>query len=205
MISIKRLQELQERIDQAAGIEDVRALRLELSDCLRSIRCECGGETGETKPAPKSPGVDSLTGLRLRAGAEEAMKAACGGGAHAYASLFVMDRIQVINSRFGIEIGNQVLRFFVQHLSGMLTPNDSLYRWSPVSFLALLDRRESPDQVRREIVRTMTQRREQTLEIGHRSVVLPVSSNWVVFPLFEQGYTETLGKLDAFGLTPRRT
>ena len=100
---------------------------------------------------------------------------------------------------------NQVMLFFVQNLSAMLTPNDSVYRWSPVSFLALLDRRESPDQVRREIIRRMTQRREQTIEIGDRAVVLPVSSNWVVFPLFELGYTETLGKLDAFGLSPRRT
>ena len=199
MISIDRLQELQERIEQASTIEDVRALKLELCDCIRLIRSECG----LPESLAETPDSDSLTGLPLRSGAEGAIKSGCAAGAHTYAGLFVMDRIQVINSRFGNELGEQVVLFFVQHLSGLLTVKDILYRWSPSSFLALLDRRESSDQVRREIVRAMSQRREQTFEIGDRSVVLPISSTWVVIPLFEHGYTEILRKLDAFSGLPR--
>jgi GGDEF domain-containing protein len=116
-----------------------------------------------------------------------------------------MDRIQVINSRFGNELGGQVLLFFVQGLTTSLMGKDTLYRWSPTSFLALFDRRENPDQVRREMARTMSQRQEQTFEIGDRSVVLPISATWVVIPLFEQSFSESLQKLDAFGGLPRRT
>jgi GGDEF domain-containing protein len=206
MISIDRLRELQERIEQASTIEDVRALKLELSDCIRLIRIECVlPDSPETKPQAASTDSDSLTGLPLRSGAEQAMKVACAAAAHAYAGLFVMDRIQAINSRFGNELGDKVVLFFVQHLSGALTGKDTLYRWSPISFLALLDRRESPDHVRRAIVRTMSQRREQTFEIGERSVVLPTSSTWVVIPLFEHAYSEILQKLEAFSGLPRRT
>jgi hypothetical protein len=50
----------------------------------------------------------------------------------------------------------------------------------------------------------MSQRREQTFEIGERSVVLPISSNWVVIPMFEQSYSEILQKLEAFSALPRR-
>jgi GGDEF domain-containing protein len=200
MISLDRLKELQERIEQASMIEDLRTLQLELSDCIRLIRGECGFP----ESLIESPDSDSLTGLPLRSGAEEAMKSACAASAHTYAGLFVMDRFQVINSRFGTDLGDQVALSFVQHLSGALTGKDTLYRWSPISFLALLDRRESPDQVRREMARAMMQLREQTFEIGDRSVVLPISSTWIIVPLFEHGYSEVLQKLEAFGAPSRR-
>jgi GGDEF domain-containing protein len=168
MISLDRLQELQERIEQAFTIDDVRRLKRELCACLESIRGECGGQTGETKSREETPEFDPLTGLPLRSVAEGAMKAACAGGTRTYACLFVMDRIQVINSRFGNQIADQVLLFFVQGLTMSLMGKDTLYRWSPASFLALFDRLENPDQVRREMARTMSQRQEQTFEIGDR-------------------------------------
>jgi GGDEF domain-containing protein len=201
--SINRLKELQERLERASMLEEVRALRAELSDCIQLICTECGlQENPEIQSKEASPDLDPLTGSPLRPGAEEAMKSASDAGAHIYAGLFVIDRMQVINSRFGSKLGDQVLLYFVQHLSAALTGKDTLYRWGPTSFLALLDRLESLDQVRREIVRTMTKRREQTFEIGDRSVILPISSTWIVIPLFEQGYSEILQKLEAFDGSP---
>jgi GGDEF domain-containing protein len=218
--SVHRLQELQKQIEHASQVEDVRTLKLGLSDCLHSIRGECdrqrdealevvanlkrGIQKAQETKVPEAGAVsDPLTGLLLRPGAEDAMQAACDRGAHAYAGLFVMDRLQAVTSRFGNDLGDQVLLFFVQHLSTALTGNDTLFRWSPTSFLALIERRESPDNVRREMAKLLTQRLEQTFEIGDRSVVLPVSSTWVVVPLFEQGYTEIVRKLDAFSGTQR--
>ena len=133
------------------------------------------------------------------------MQAACIEEAHVYAGLFVLDRLQTIVSRFGDELGDRLILFFVQHLSTALTGNDTLFRWSPTSFLALIHRCETPEMVRRHMARTMAQRTEQTFEIGDRSVVLPVSSSWVVIPLFQQTYAEIAKKLDAFGSpTPSR-
>jgi len=216
--SIHRLQELQKQIEHASQVEDVRTLKLGLSTCLQSIRGECDRQRDEAHEAvtnlkrgiqkaretkvPEAAAVsDPLTGLLLRPGAEDAMQTACDGGAHSYVGLFLMDRLPAITSRFGPDLGDQVLLFFVQHLSMALTGSDTLFRWSPTSFLALIERRESPDQVRREMSRLLTQRLEQTFKIGDRSVVLPVSATWVVVPLFEQSYTDIVRKLDTFGGT----
>ncbi len=212
--SIERLRELQKQIEHASMVEDVRTLKLRLSDCLQSIHGECERQREESSQAveeiksglqkasetkPVSTIADPLTGLILRAGAEEAMKAACIKGAHVYAGLFVMDRIQSIVSRFGAELGDRAMLFFVQHLSAALTGDDTLFRWSPTSFLALIHRCESPDLVRRQMSQTIAHRTEQSFDIGGRSVVLPVSSSWVIIPLFEHGYAEIVKKLDAFG------
>ena len=127
------------------------------------------------------------------------MKAACIEGAHVYAGLFVMDRLQSVVSRFGPELGDRAMLFFVQQLSTALTGSDILFRWSPTAFLALIHRAESPDLVRRQMSKTITHRTEQSFEIGDRSVVLPLSSSWVIIPLFEHRYGEIVKKLDAFG------
>jgi GGDEF domain-containing protein len=216
--SLDRLQELQEKIDRASLFEDLQSLKRNLTDCLESIRGECCRRRDEAGQAAARINqglqktslkvdpldLDPLTGLPLRPGAETAIKTACGARAHAYAGLFVIDRIQVITSRFGAEFADRILIFFAQQLSLVLTGKDTLYRWGPNTFLALLDRRESPDHVRREMARTMTQKWEQTFDLGSRSVVLPVSSTWVVVPLFEQSYAETMQKLEAFNGASRR-
>lgn len=214
--SIHRLQQLQSQIEHASQIEDVRTLKLGLADCLLSIRGECDRQRNEadqtvanlkrgiqkvqeTKAPEAGPVSDPLTGLLLRPAAEEAMQAACDSGAHAYAGLFLMDRLAALTSRFGAELGDEVLLLFVQHLSTALTGNDTLFRWSPTSFLALIERRESADHVRREIAKLLAQRLERTFKVGDRSVELAVTSTWVVVPLFEQPYAGIIRKLDTFG------
>jgi hypothetical protein len=47
--------------------------------------------------------------------------------------------------------------------------------------------------------KTIAHRTEQSFKIGDRSVVLALSSSWVIIPLFEHGYAEIVKKLDAFG------
>jgi GGDEF domain-containing protein len=225
--SIARLQELKTEIQQAVMIEDVRALKTQLAVCLQSISGEVARQRDESNrmildlkedlrlgrqakssqalAAPAEPGeCDPLTGLLQRPAAEAAIAAVCEEGSHVYAGLFVMDRIQSIKARFGKSLGDQALVFFMQYLSQALAPADKVFRWSSASFLALMERSEPADQVRKQLVRNLARRTEQTLEIEGRSVVLPVSSTWIVAPLFENGYRENLHKLDLFCESLRR-
>ena len=80
-----------------------------------------------------------------------------------------------------------------------------LFRWSEASFVALLERKEAGEQVRREIARLLSRRLEQTFEMVGRSVVLPITSTWTIVPLFESGYAQSLSKLDAFNGSARRS
>ncbi len=213
--SIEQLQDLQRQIGQAVMVEDMRTVKLRLSECLDSMRVEsdrqrtearqvvAGMQDGlrkaqEPQPEVENPEADLLTGLPLRREAETAMRSACEQQAHAYAALFVLDRIQSINARFGYSLGDQIMMIFLKHLSRGLSARDEFYRWGPETFLAVLRRNESGEQVRRELARFLTGRLEETFEIGNRSVTLPIVSTWTVMPLYESSFDQILKKLDGF-------
>lgn len=219
--SISRLQELQKEIEHASMLGDVRALKTRLSDCLQSIRTEVTRqreesarsvadlgarmrEAREAKPFQALENCDPATGLPRRADAEAAIAAACEDGSHSYAGLFVVERIQAIRTRFGPAMADQVLVAFLQRLSQVMGPTDQVFRWDDSSFLALLDRSASADQVRKELGKILSQRMEHIVDIESRSVVLPVASTWLVTPLGETGYPEILRTLQTFGASLHR-
>jgi GGDEF domain-containing protein len=227
--SVSRLQALQKEIEHAVMIEDVRTLRTRLSDCLQSISGEVTRQRDESsrtisdlkegmrrgqhanpddavEEVEAPAGCDPVTGLPQRRDAEAAIAAGCTDRSHVYAGLFVMDRIRSIQSRFGQTLADQALLFFLQrYVSQALEPTDRVFRWNDASFLALMARSQSPDQVRGNVSRILGRRMEQTLDISGRSVTLAVSSTWLVAPLFENSYPENLKKLDAFCQSLRRT
>jgi len=213
--SISRLQELQKMIEGAVMVEDMRTLKSSLSQCLESIKVETARQREESalavaeidqglrrarapKTSPHTGDTDSLTGLPLRAHGEKAIRAACGEQVQAYAGMFLIDRIQVISSRFGVPLGDKLVLFFLQHLSQGLSSEDQLFRWGRGAFLAVMERTESHEQVRRELARLLSRRLEQTFEMGDRSVVIPVASTWIVVPLLKSDPVEISRKLDAF-------
>ena len=213
--SIHRLQDLQKQIEHVSMVEDMRTLKTRLSECLETIRTETVRQRDDSKRVvaeldqglkkAREPKViepageaDPLTGIPLRADAEQAMRAACEDGAHVYAGLFMLDRIQAMSMRFGFALGDQVVLFFLQHLSQGLAGQDQLFRWGPGAFLALLERRDPPAQVRSELGKYLSRRLEQSFPVGGRSVVVPISSTWVLVPLFESTYSEVVHKLEVF-------
>ena len=219
--SISRLQELQKEIEHASMLGDVRALKTRLSDCLQSIRTEVTRqreesarsvadlgarmrEARETKPFQALENCDPATGLPRRADAEAAIAATCEDGSHSYAGLFVVERLPAIRTRFGPAMADQVLVAFLQRLSQVMGPTDQVFRWDESSFLALLDRSASADQVRKELGKILSQRMEHIVDIESRSVVLPVASTWLVTPLGESGYPEILRTLQTFGASLHR-
>jgi len=202
-------------IEGAVMVEDMRTLKSSLSECLESIKTETVRQreesaravaeinqglrrTREPKTSAQTGDVDPLTGLPLRAHAEKAIREACGDQVQTYAGMFLIDRIQVISSRFGVALGDKLVLFFLEHLSQGLSSDDQLFRWGRGAFLAVIDRPEPHEQVRREFARLLSRRLEQTFEMGDRSVVIPVASTWIVVPLFKSDPLEVGRKLDAF-------
>lgn len=213
--SMVRIEELYERIESAAMIDDLRALKSRVSECLESTRGEYARQRREStrmmarlrngltisqRPTEEEPltALDPVTGLPLRAQAEAAMETACRDGSRTYAGLFLLERMETIKTRFGLAIGEDVMAQFILRLSEGLGSSDKLFRWSPTSLLTLMERKEASEQVRREIVRFFSRRLEHTFDIGDRSVVLPITSTWIVVPLFESAYAQVLRKLDSF-------
>lgn len=213
--SIERLQDLHRQIGQAVVMEDMRTVKLRLSECLESMRVESDRQRVESvrvvakmqlglkkaqepRAEEENAELDLLTGLPLRRGAELAMRRGCEQRTHACAALFVLDRIQAINTRFGYSLGDQIMMIFLKHISRGLSGQDVFFRWGPEAFVAVLRRSESGEQVRRELARFLTSRLEETFEVGSRSVTLPIVSTWMVIPLYESSFDQILKKLDGF-------
>jgi GGDEF domain-containing protein len=111
----------------------------------------------------------------------------------------VVERISLVNGRFGYAVGDQLLHFFGQHLMQSFAPADKLFRWTGPTFLLLMERRGGSDRVRAEIMRVTAQRLTQTVQVGARSVLLPVAANWAMFPVLEVRPVQLLfQQLDSF-------
>lgn len=218
--SLANLQNIEKQLERASVLEDVRLLKGRLSECLQSLREESARQKEESAQStnelrqelaralerraaigtryPK----DEVTGLPGRHEAEQCLAAALKGDGHAFAAVFVVDRIQLINQRFGYAVGNRMLMSFTRYLARGLLPNDRLFRWSGPAVLAVLERRGSLETVRMELARIISARLEKTVQVGNRSVTLHVTATWTLFSAAESASLEdTVRKIDAFVCT----
>jgi GGDEF domain-containing protein len=205
--SVMRLQAVERQLHKASMIEDFQTARLRLSECLEGVRTEIVLQKEEAartvsemkselarsqervaSSAPGSQGPraqDAVTGLPQRPDAEAALLEAARQNRRAYAVIFSIERLELINSRFGYAAGDQVMVLFSQHLAQNLSRSDQLFRWSGPAVLALLERDGTLKQVREEVARITAQRLEKTVTVGTRSVLLPVCASWTIFPVAE--------------------
>jgi GGDEF domain-containing protein len=84
-----------------------------------------------------------------------------------------------------------------KQLRPILNERDQLFRWSGPSFVALLEREAPIEQVKREIGRVAKMRVEDLIEIDSRSVLLPISASWTVFPKLSSARL-LMSKIDEF-------
>lgn len=198
--SVRRLQEVEKLIERASVIEDIRTLKVRLGECLSAIQQEVEGhkqdssatvsslqrELAQATERMKAPitgaATDPVTGLRGWQAAEEAMAVALDSGRNFFVAAVVVHRVQAVNQRFGHAAGDHLLRVVHEHLHVGLSPKDRLFRWQGPSFLALLERSGPDDAVRAEIGR-LTLKTEDLLDIGTRSVFLPISASSLVCAL----------------------
>lgn len=216
--SASRLHNIEKQLERASDIEDVRALKLRLAECLEELRDERNRQQEEnhkhvagltsglersrralTTTREHGTGLDPLTGLPERGEAERIMIEAMAEGRSVFAAIFVVDRVASINTRYGYAAGDQVILMMCQRLAQGFSVSDVLFRWTGPAFLLLLEREEAAIQVRSELARAVGMRMEKTLQIGGRTVLLPVTATWAVFPLSEERSVEQLiHKIDSF-------
>jgi GGDEF domain-containing protein len=214
-----RLDQIEDQIEETGEIDGLRVLRFRLEECLQSLREHSRHQKDEMSRLLSqlqeqleathgakcqdgkvlSPVVDRLSGLEAREAAEQAFSAAMERGGPAYAALFVVDRLHVINAQFGYSTGDRVLRAFSGHLKSFLSPQDQLFRWTGPAFVALLDREEDPAEIQAEIERIASFKLEAGVQIGNRSILVPVVCASVLVPLTEPStLAEVTARLDEF-------
>ncbi len=214
--SAAKLRQIERQIEKSSQTEDLRALRSQLEESLGVICVEAAEqerrseqlaeELRETMSRPESAAIlseavadlDMVTGLPNFRSAEKAIRTALATHTSTYLALFCVDRVEVINSRFGFAVGDRILMLFGQHLAQRFSKTDRLFRWRGPGFLALLDRTGPETSIRAEIARIGSARLEQEIELGGRSVLLPVAASWMLTGVADSTLDKLTKKLDQF-------
>ena len=201
--SLGRLREIEGQLEKTSAIEDVRILKTRLEECLESIRTETKRQKSESSRTVESlrqeirgsqerisaagagHALDPATGLPARSAAAAALAEWALSDKPPYAALFIVDRIPLINARFGYPVGDRVLKTYLEELRGRLAPGDQIFRWSGPAFLALLYRTDRIEKVREQLRFQLPAKIERTFELSNRSALLSISATWAIFPVTE--------------------
>jgi diguanylate cyclase (GGDEF)-like protein len=198
--SVAKLREIEKALAQARMVEDIKLLKVRLEECLETVHAEAErqkveGQTAiakleqELNASRESVGsgarpkeADPVTGLPNKSEAEKALRSAVSSPDGIYLVVVVVNRVSAVNARFGYAAGDRILVRCAEHFRSGLSKSDQLYRWQGPAFLCVLSRNTRIDEVRSEIRRFADAHLEETIEVGKRSVMIPVSSNWSVLP-----------------------
>jgi len=198
--NVRRLVEIEQQVFSTTQLHDVRLVKGKLAECLDQIRQESVRQREETsktvdqlsqdmesarnrKGAAQEALLDEVTNLPRRSVAEDALLAASQAETPAFAAVLSVDRIKIYNLRFGHKVGDEVLEHFAEWVGHRLRPEDRLFRWTGPVLVGLLPRVSRLEIVRDELAGVMHAPFEYTVQTASRSVLLPVSARWAVFPM----------------------
>lgn len=204
---------LERKLEKATAIEDIRFLKLQLNDCLQIARQEvshqreltaqaqaalANARTEAAHLAAQVRSQDPLTGLPNRRVAEDVLATNC-ARSRTFAAIVVMARLHAINARYGVQIGDEMIRHTARELVRDL-PAFTVHRWSGPSFLAFTQEEDSL-QMAQSRLRTIPPLQMSNAAGGtrERSLMLPVSTAWTVYALeSETSAASLITKLDSF-------
>lgn len=210
------LRDINWKIRKASTLEDIRNLRKLITECIEAIRKEAATVKANSaaaiveRAALPEAAIDKVSeanvmaqsdfspGLLVRCEAEAAIRESRQNGSRSFAVIFVIDRLRHINSRFGQPVGDRIVALFLERLAGVLLREDRLFTWGECSFAALLARRDSEDEVRRQVERILFRRLVETFTVKEQSVVVPISATWSIVPVAEMACEAIVSRLDSF-------
>jgi GGDEF domain-containing protein len=220
-----RISALAKQVDTSNSSGDLKLVKVRLSQCLRltqhevlqqrqqisdlisgtigRIRAFQEGTTSPTAPDKSLFVADPLTGLPGRAYAEAELVRTHGQFPDCNASLFVVKRLHLIQTKFGFSRGEQVLLNTVQQVAQTIPDFNNLYRWTPASFLAITSPAITYQDVRKKAQLLELLRITQTLEWEGHTALVPVNLGCRAYALKEYDSSDSLlQELDAFASEP---
>lgn len=206
------LAEIKNGLDHAVAIQDMQALKAQLGECLAKVQEETSRQRAEAESAILElqnqihvvrehtlvePDIDPATGLPSQRAAEAALRDAFKTPGRKYLVTAVLDRYQLITTRFGEKVANEMLKAMGDHLERNLTEGDRLFRWTGPAIVGLLSRQDTIDHVRSTLRRVFETRLESEFDIGGRTVLVPVSCAWSVIATIPP-VTNTINHIQKF-------
>jgi PleD family two-component response regulator len=213
---VASLQSIEKSIEKASAIDDIRRLRVELTNCLTSVRKEsvrlrelsqsqikslqAGVRlTVENLNGAQSEPTDTATGLQGRITAELWITNKIAEGRDFAIAVFVVDRLGLINGRFGRAIGDQILLSVAQHLGQEATGECLLLRWSGPAFVLVSPIGPNFSAVERLVKKLGSMRLQKDIETEDGSVMLSITCSWTLEKVTPKESAELIcRKLDGF-------
>jgi GGDEF domain-containing protein len=211
--TVASLKEIEQQIEHATLIEDVRALRVRLGECLGNIREEIDRQEAVTAEfdagdrkllstlvtsQPMLSSVnDSVTGLPTEQQARSALISALEGDHESFVVPILLRGVEKTYAQLGHEVGDSYLYKFSQTLRALSSKGYSVYRWRGSTFLVILRRPTTIPEVRRELYSLISTQHDQSVQVGDRIIWLPVSAAWDVIAI-KPPLSSVLLKIDKF-------
>ncbi|HMD71862.1 MAG TPA: GGDEF domain-containing protein [Bryobacteraceae bacterium] len=189
---MRDLREIEKQLITAADPDAIRECKASLTQCLGEIR----EEAERHKQAEGGRGSqDPVTGLEGRPAAEAAITAACASDSPVCAVAVSIDRLSLYNRRYGRDVGDKVLHFFVEFVKRAFEGELALYRWTGPAIVLM--RRGSPDGIQAEMRRVFDPRLQFEVESGSRSILLAIGASFLVVPMMVDSRL-VVNKIDSF-------
>jgi diguanylate cyclase (GGDEF)-like protein len=193
--AVARLQEMECQLDKAFRSEDILLLKQGVQECLESLRDETVKQKAErarshellqvldTSHAVPIALSDPVTGLPNRSEAEAALAKAAAGQKPGYVAMLSVDRVALINARYGYAAGDEVLKLFLEALQTRVLPEDRIFRWSGPAFVVILERMDGIEKVRHLFRAVVPAKIERTIHAATRTALISISSTWIMLPV----------------------
>lgn len=213
-----QMSQIYKSLEKASNLDDIQELKFALTGCMKEIEKERERQTAESQgvieelrtrleainnrtreAVPREPhiAVDPVTELPGPQAAREALELASADPAGTFIGVFVPNRLRAINARHGYGVGDRLLITLRNKLQEKVSKADQLFRWRGPCIIVLLHKRSSLLETRTEIAEVGNLRLQETIEIGSRFVLLPLSFSWEVLP-FNSTMDELVSHLDEF-------
>jgi len=181
----------------AAAIPGIAILRARLQESAENIRQErtgvraepgqpdrtMGWEGARKLDHARGPDFDPVTELPGEAAARAQFLTALHSGEQRHVVVFVLGSAQRINLRFGREVGDEVVRELKRYVASQLQPGDRMFRWPGPAIVALLAGSEQFEKIRSRMKRFLEKSIEREFDVNGRSVLIPLSIAWSVYPV----------------------
>jgi GGDEF domain-containing protein len=146
--------------------------------------------------------MDPITGLPGMAGAELAIAGVLAAPAGSYLGIFTVERLNAVNARYGFGTGDRLMLEFAQELAQHFSGSDRLFRWRGPTMMALVKRTGRVLDVRTEMGRLASAKRDTALNLQGREVYMSIAVRSTVISLAEgrpfASILETLNTISSY-------
>jgi diguanylate cyclase (GGDEF)-like protein len=200
-VALGTLEALEQTLSETLELPDPEAMKEAIAKCLEIVRTEKAKPTTAQATvvlAPVTHHLDSETGLPGRLLFEKIVSDAIGEQKTFMLALFVVERLPLINKRFGRAAGDRVLLYVAQYLAQELPDSNSLSRWGGTAFSAIITS-ENSDKRGSQIRAILNKPLSANIDVGSRSVMLTISCGSLMEQVSATSSAESLfKKMDEF-------